>query len=152
MDRVKAHTKVEGACLVFVGHRNECGYGRIRKEGRLVMVHRAVWEMAKGPIPPGFVVMHSCDNPACYSLEHLSIGTQSENISDMDRKGRRVVLIGSAQRAAKLDEAKVASIKAELSQGIKIVDLARKHKVSDAAIANIKHGRRWTHVSAGYGG
>jgi hypothetical protein len=34
------------------------------------------------------VVMHMCDTPACYRLDHLQLGTQAENAADMKAKGR----------------------------------------------------------------
>lgn len=79
-------------CVEFDGHRTERGYGRVNKRvnGRIVSqyVHRLVWEAINGPIPEGMVVMHRCDNPACYRLDHLQLGTQADNLADMCSKRR----------------------------------------------------------------
>jgi len=68
------------------------GYGKryIRgsKPYRSVLVHRWVWEQINGPIPEGLEVMHICDNRACYRLDHLRLGTHSDNMRDMHTKGR----------------------------------------------------------------
>ena len=54
-------------------------------------LHRIAWEAYNAePIPEGMVVMHSCDNPACFNPAHLTIGTQGDNMRDRDRKGRCV--------------------------------------------------------------
>ena len=146
-DRVYAHTVRVGACLIFNGHRDECGYGRISKGGRLVRVHREVWIRDNGPLGDGLVVMHSCDNPACIEPSHLSAGTQPDNIRDMDRKGRRISLRGAQQAQAKLTEGAVLRIKECLTAGATCAALARQYGVSDAAIRNVKKGRRWRHVA-----
>lgn len=49
---------------------------------------RAVYMQHRGPIPPGMVVCHSCDNDRCYEITHLWLGTQGDNIRDMYAKGR----------------------------------------------------------------
>lgn len=56
-----------------------------------VKLHRLVAEQTYGPIPPGLEVCHTCDNPPCINPEHLFIGTRSDNMQDMHRKGRRKV-------------------------------------------------------------
>ena len=56
---------------------------------KTVTAHRFVYEVAHGPIPDGMVVMHLCDNRACTNLDHLKLGTQSENLKDMYAKGRQ---------------------------------------------------------------
>jgi len=65
--------------------RNNNGYGR---RGR-TLIHRWVWEQVNGPIPTDMIVMHLCDNPPCYRLSHLRLGTRAENQQDMVNKGRK---------------------------------------------------------------
>ena len=50
--------------------------------------HRKAWAEANGPIPEGLQVLHHCDNPRCYNVEHLFLGTQADNLRDMVAKGR----------------------------------------------------------------
>ena len=84
--------KLTTPCIEYDGFRTDHGYGRVNKRvgGKLISryVHRMTWEAANGPIPPGMCVMHLCDNPPCYRLDHLCLGTQAENMADMRAKGR----------------------------------------------------------------
>lgn len=75
-------------CIEWTGARNPAGYGRLRLRGQQVYAHRVAYEQAYGPIPEGFVVMHSCDNPPCINPDHLSVGTYADNARDMVEKGR----------------------------------------------------------------
>lgn len=60
----------------------------LRRDGRKWYVHRWVWTLMHGPIPKGVQVLHRCDNPACFRLDHLFLGTQGDNMRDMVEKGR----------------------------------------------------------------
>lgn len=60
------------------------GYGAYRGSA----AHRAVWTAYNGPIPDGLFLLHKCDVKACVNPEHLSLGTQADNIRDMINKGR----------------------------------------------------------------
>lgn len=145
-DRVYANTEREGECLLFVGHRNHDGYGRICRDGKLVFVHREVWKEKNGEIPGDKVVMHRCDRRNCIEDSHLLLGTQVENIADMDRKGRRRSLIGSEHSHATLSEGDIPTIRSRISDGDTCAEISRDYKVSEGLIRHIKKGRIWRHV------
>ena len=148
-DRVYNHVRKDRDCTLFIGSRDSCGYGRINREGKLVRLHRAVWERDHGAIPRGHVVMHTCDRPACIEPAHLRIGTQRQNIADMDKKGRRRALVGSEQSRAKLTESDIPRIRAMLAEGYTCVAIGKIFGVTDMMIRHIKKGRAWTHVPDG---
>jgi hypothetical protein len=81
-------------CKEWTGTRTPDGYGRLHVGGRKfeknLLVHRVTWEAEYGPIPDGMCICHHCDNRACYEVKHLFLGTQADNVRDMDAKGRRV--------------------------------------------------------------
>lgn len=85
-------TVLETPCLLWPGALTPAGYGttHIGERGARikVYVHRLTWEAAHGPIPSGLQIMHRCDNPPCYRLDHLRAGTQVDNLRDMFEKGR----------------------------------------------------------------
>jgi len=149
-DRVNVHTEAQiNGCILFKGTLDECGYGRISRDGKLIRVHREVWKLHNPNQEILGVIMHSCDTPNCINPTHLSQGTQAENIADMRAKGRGRYLSGSQQPQAKLDENKVLIIKDKLAIGVTCARLAKDFNVSESAIRNIKMGRRWTHVKLG---
>lgn len=146
-DRVYEHViYAENGCHLFTGAKDSCGYGRITKDRKLVRIHREMWKLHNPNQEITGVIMHSCDTPNCVNPEHLSHGTQSENVADMREKGRERYLYGNQQSQAKLDDEKVKIIKQKLEIGVTCARLARDFNVSEAAIRNIKMGRRWTHV------
>jgi hypothetical protein len=147
-DRVNAQIQVnEHGCHVFTGSKDECGYGRIRHpSGKLVRLHRAVWEREHGVIEAGKVICHACDNPACINLSHLFIGSQADNIRDMESKGRRRTLVGTQRSTAKLKEEQIPVIRGFLAQGRTCEELGRMYQVSAELIRHIKKGRIWRHV------
>lgn len=55
---------------------------------KVAAAHRWSYQHHVGPIPDGLYVLHSCDTPLCVNPEHLSLGTQADNIADMLAKGR----------------------------------------------------------------
>lgn len=79
----KVDRGTDDECWDWKGSTNRYGYGRMRIRGRLYYVHRIVWELFYGPIPEGKLVLHKCDNSLCVNPNHLYIGTQSDNMSDL---------------------------------------------------------------------
>lgn len=64
------------------------GYGQFTIGGRPWGAHRIAYVLEHGPIPPGAVICHSCDNPRCCRPEHLFAGAQHDNNDDKVAKGR----------------------------------------------------------------
>jgi hypothetical protein len=50
--------------------------------------HVFAYERVHGLIQPGLQVCHRCDNRRCVNVEHMFLGTFSDNIKDMHSKGR----------------------------------------------------------------
>ena len=63
-------------------------YGRPYIDGIRVYLHRWIVEQVEGPLAPGEVVRHKCDNPACFLYDHLERGTAADNQQDSVRRGR----------------------------------------------------------------
>jgi hypothetical protein len=123
-------------CWVWTGVRTKGGYGQLGRR----YAHRYSYELAFGQIPAGMSVRHSCDNPPCVRPDHLSLGTQNDNMRDMvarDRQGR-----------AKLTWGQVHDIRQRYEAGgITQQQLADEHGVLRVAIYEILHGRSWREVA-----
>ncbi len=82
-----------GECWEWQGNRTsgKWNYGIVSlgHRGERMRAHRFAWELAHGSIPEGMSVLHHCDNPPCVRHDHLFLGTQADNLEDMDAKGRR---------------------------------------------------------------
>jgi hypothetical protein len=76
-------------CIEWTGARFRNGYGAKKVKGKMRRVHRLEWELKRGPIPEGICVLHRCDNPSCYNIDHLFLGTVQDNVDDMVAKGRQ---------------------------------------------------------------
>jgi hypothetical protein len=130
-------------CWIWTGGMSPKGYG-VHWVGRgHKRAHRYSFELHTGIDPGGLVVMHTCDNRACVNPNHLELGTQTENIADMDRKGRRGSAKGMAHPAAALNEDQVRAIRADTRNQR---DIAADYSISKACVGAIKAGRTWKHV------
>ena len=77
-------------CQEWEGQRTPQGYGYTTFEGKHWRAHRLVWTLAHGEIPKGFYICHTCDNPPCVNIDHLWLGTPTDNARDREAKGRGV--------------------------------------------------------------
>jgi hypothetical protein len=117
----------------------------LRIEGKLVKAHRYAWARQHGEIPKGLIVRHKCDNPKCVNHEHLDVGTHTDNVADMDARGRRINAQpkGSRCAASKVKEADIPKIRADNRRQI---DIAKDYGISEAVVSKIKLRQAWGHV------
>lgn len=129
------------------------GYGAINANGRMWAAHRVSYERAKGPIPEGMSVCHSCDNPACINPAHLFIGTHRDNMLDKERKGRgnHVGLSGENNPNCKLSDARVIALLKDYIGGMLREDIAAKYGISILSVSDFTTGksRAWLHGNHG---
>jgi hypothetical protein len=142
IERFKRSVQVTESCWVWTGSKLPRGYGRFYFKGKAFYAHRLALEIFKGMhVPADKVVMHACDNPSCCNPDHLSIGTQTDNMRDASNKGRTVNRQdwrGSANPKAKLTAEQIEEIKRRLAAGERPVDLAREFGVGRARTTMIR--------------
>ncbi len=82
-----AQAECGGFCYEWQGQRKYDGYGTVTGEdGVMTVAHRAVWQIAVGPIPSGLLLCHQCNNPPCVNPEHIRLGTHRENMRERSRR------------------------------------------------------------------
>jgi hypothetical protein len=88
-----------GGCIEWTGCVDKDGYGKFTvgggKSQRHLRSHRWIYEVSVGPLGRA-LLLHSCDNPRCVALQHLSPGTQKQNVSEAFARGRRTLPVRKA--------------------------------------------------------
>ena len=136
----------DNACWPWTGRTDSNGYGRIDWKGKPQLAHRVAFFLSNPDADPECNACHDCDNPPCCNPSHLWGGSQSENVADMDFKGRRKnsTRRGEASNKAKLTAEQAAEIfRSPESNTV----LGRRFGVTATAVALIKKGRNWAHVT-----
>lgn len=148
IDRFWEKVKTDGAtdCWEWSAFKDAQSYGKISVKGKARLAHRVSYELHRGRIPVGKLVCHSCDNPSCVNPSHLFLGVSADNVSDMDRKGRRttVASLGEDHGRAKLGPSDIAAIRA--SEGVSQRALAERYGVGQSQIQRIRAGESWSHI------
>lgn len=129
-------------CWIWLAGTNEKGYGRIFFNGKCLRAHRVAYELQHGTISDGLGVLHSCDNPACCNPNHLSLGSNIDNVMDCVSKGRNTR--GHRHGLSKLTELDVRAIRNEYSFGENGYGrLAKKYNVHENTILCVIRRITW---------
>lgn len=132
-----------GHCWEWTGSKKN-GYGLY---GRTT-AHQMSYQLHKGTIKKGLVVMHICDNRACLNPDHLKLGTNMENVQDKVSKGRAKGGHGHRGENAsysKLTNEHVQEIRTNPHDKC-LNCLARQFGVSFQQISRIKHNQEWSQL------
>lgn len=161
-DRFEAQFTPEptSGCWLWLGSTTPNGYGLMKsrgKKGRLA--HRFALEEATGKQPPPTIfACHRCDNRGCVNPAHLFWGTHTDNVRDMESKGRAVHPAGDANplranprlaaRGERHGRTKFGADAAECirqarAQGVKLKALAERYGVTMSCISRIGRGTSW---------
>lgn len=126
-------------CWLWMGNIHHTGYGKYHRSS----AHRYVYEQLTGTDLTGKVICHRCDVKSCVNPDHMFVGTQRDNIADMDAKGRRANFKGEASPTARLTDDDVRAIRADTR---KQKYIAEDYGVSAKQISNIKTRYSWSHI------
>ncbi len=139
-------------CWEWMGALRTTGYGQLSvggRKGKQVSAHRYSWELHNGPIPKydsyhGMIVMHTCDNRKCVNPKHLRLGTQKDNVDDMDVKQRRINAQPAGQKHgnAKFTDDQVREIRVS---PLNNAELGRIYGVPRQTIRYLRKGG-WKHI------
>lgn len=122
-DRYEEHVvRTSDGCWGWSGALNTSGYPRSGK----LYAHRLSYLIHHGPIPDGLYVLHSCDNPPCTNPDHLSLGTQTDNMADANSKGR---LDGAPSVGQKLTIDQAREIRRLYGEGVGKHELAARYGI-----------------------
>lgn len=136
-------------CWEWQGHINDSGYGDMRcGSGPLLRAHRVSYEIHKGHIPANLLVCHSCDNPRCVNPNHLWLGTDADNMKDMDQKGRRVNApqYGEKHGMSRLTPDAIRDIRSLAKSGVSYEEIGGRFNISDVHAGRIAKRESWSHI------
>ncbi len=142
MDAFWSRVEKGSNCWLWVGTRNDSGYGTVSVNGQQMYTHRIAYEMFNGLIGPDLFVLHRCDTPACVNPHHLFLGTQADNMADMKRKSRASRTV----RSSKLSEADVLKVRELLRRGASQEATAKHFSISQTTVSLIHRNRIWKQV------
>ena len=112
-------------CWEWTACKSSEGYGYFKLNTKMLRAHRFAYALSKGEIPDGFVVRHTCDNPACCNPDHLILGTQADNIADMYKRKQAMEIYSSP---------------------LPPKQLAKCYSITETAVSKIKLKKRWKHL------
>lgn len=139
----KAAVREQG-CWDWKAGRYPNGYGKI--SGRLA--HRVAWEITRGAIPPGWLVLHRCGRKECVRPDHLYLGNKRQNLRDCKDAGQYRTpnpnpLRGERHPGAKLTARNASEIRAFYASGRSQSSIAALYGVSQPTVSLIVRGLRW---------
>ena len=72
-----------GDCWNWTACIAKNGYGKLGVDSKTRYAHRISYELAKGAIPDGLLILHTCCNRKCVNPKHLYAGDYQMNAEDI---------------------------------------------------------------------
>lgn len=131
----------EHGCWVWMLSARKSGHATMRVNGHTVSAYRIAYQVGVGPIPPGAMVLHRCDNPRCIRPDHLELGGQAKNMADCS--ARRRTARGAHNGQARLSATAVGEIRGLRSSGTSQSAVAARFGVTGSTVGRIWRGESW---------
>jgi hypothetical protein len=128
-------------CWEWTGCIESNHYGRVWFNNRNALAHRVAYQLAKGEIPDGLMVRHTCDNPACCNPNHLILGTHTENMADRRERNRQAK--GEKHYASKLTATQAMEV---YNSSLKQYEIAKLYNIDRTIVSKIKLKKIWKHI------
>jgi hypothetical protein len=149
--RLLENSKLDGECRLFTGYLNNGKYGMTSFKNKTMQVHVLAMQIfLKGNIPEGKIVRHKCKNKNCFAIEHLELGTSTENMADKIRD--QTDSCGERSPNTILNNKIVLDIfstKGNETAVQRAKDFSKKYdiEITPSMIYRIDDGSTWNHVT-----
>lgn len=134
-------------CVEWPRSVGSAGYGKLCFKYRDYSAHRVSYQIHKGEIPDGMMVLHDpevCNNRKCVNPNHLRLGTPGEN--QRDRRIAGTDIRGERVAGAKLEAGDVLEIRRLRKAGATEMELAKRYGVHRTSINFIINRKTWAHL------
>ena len=118
-------------------------YLMVSIDGNKYVYNRYNWEQKYGKIPDGMCLRHKCDNSKCINIEHLELGTHTDNMRDIWNRDR-CTHVGEKNSNAKLTSDQVCEIRRLLAESnLSQEKIGEMFGVTQVLISAIKLNKLW---------
>lgn len=135
----------KNGCWICNSHRPNIssGYTEMNRNGKMVLIHRYMYEKYKGNIENGMKVCHKCDNRLCINPSHLFLGSQQDNMDDMRSKNRQApspCCGGERNGRSKLTTGQIQKIREDKRTQ---KEIAKEYGIKQCHVSRIKRNAAW---------
>ncbi len=134
----------ENGCFICTSHKvkKDNAHPMACHGGKSQTVARHIYESCFGVLSEGEVLRHKCDNYKCVNPEHLEVGTQKDNLTDMAMRGRSFSPAGEINGSSKLTKENVIKLR-EIKGTIPSHKAGEMFGVAGRTVRDIWNGNLW---------
>lgn len=143
IDRIESNYLPEpnSGCWLWTGYVANDGYGQIKINGERWKAHIMSFNIFRGGLSGGKMILHTCDIRCCINPDHLYEGDVRDNSRDMVNRGRS--LAGEKHHRAKLQNHHIPLIRS--AKG-KYSEIGKLFGISRTVVGKIKTRKAWSSI------